>query len=139
MSQLHQLQAKPDNKEVNSMFLRALHPSWSQISISLKTKGGLDYLSFDDLYNKLRSLELDIKGHSTYTATPSHSAFVSTNSNRVSHAPSPSSYSTTLSFTSTGPKSHPQTSNVIENVLHSLTMNKSSVGFINLMRQNNQE
>ena len=122
MSQLHQLQAKPDNEEVNSKFLRALPPSWSQVSISLKTKGGLDYLSFDDLYNKLRALELDIKGHSSYTATPSHSAFVSTTTNRVSYAPSPSSSSTTLSYTSTGPKSHPQTSNVMEDVLHSFVV-----------------
>lgn len=119
LSQLNQLQARRDNEEVNSKFLRALPPSWSQESISLKTKGGLDYLSFDDLYNKLRALKLDIKGHSTYTAPPSHSAFVSTNSNRVPHAPSPSHTSRTLSFTSTGPKRYPQTSNVMEDVLHS--------------------
>jgi hypothetical protein len=85
----------------------------------LKTKGGLDYLSFDDLYNKLRALELDIKGHSSYAAPPSHSAFISTNSNRVSHSPSPSPSTTTLSFTTTGPKSYPQTSNVMKDVLHS--------------------
>lgn len=91
LSQLRQLQAKPENEEVNSKFLRALPPSWSQVNISLKTKGGLEYLSFDDLYNKLRSLELDIKGHSTYTPTPSHSAFVSTTSNRVTHVLGPSS------------------------------------------------
>ena len=66
LSQLNKLKAKPDNEECNSKFLRALPPSWSQVIIALKTKGGLDYLSFDDLYNKLKSLELDIKGHSTY-------------------------------------------------------------------------
>ncbi|GJX53494.1 putative ribonuclease H-like domain-containing protein [Tanacetum coccineum] len=36
-------------------------PSWSQVAITLKTKGGLDYLSFDDLYNKIRTLEIDVK------------------------------------------------------------------------------
>ncbi|GJS92558.1 hypothetical protein Tco_0799526 [Tanacetum coccineum] len=62
-------------------FLRALPPSWSQVAITLKTKGGLDYLSFDDLYNKLRTLEIDVKGGSSYdsrgTSAPTHSAFIS--------------------------------------------------------------
>ncbi|GJQ94766.1 hypothetical protein Tco_0005905 [Tanacetum coccineum] len=39
---------------------------WSQVAITLKTKGGLDYLSFDDLYNKLRTLEIDVKGGLSY-------------------------------------------------------------------------
>ncbi|GJU55450.1 putative ribonuclease H-like domain-containing protein [Tanacetum coccineum] len=60
------MQAKPDNKDCNMKFLRALPPSWSQVAITLKTKGGLDYLSFDDLYNKLRTLEIDVKGGSSY-------------------------------------------------------------------------
>lgn len=117
-SQLNQLKARPDNEKCNSKFLRALPPSWSQVSIALKTKGGLDYLSFDDLYNKLRSLEHDIKGHSTYSTTPTNSTFVSTTSNRMTHAASPSS-SSTISYTSPGPKSHPQSGNVVEDVLHS--------------------
>ncbi|GKG00034.1 hypothetical protein Tco_0301724, partial [Tanacetum coccineum] len=59
----------------------ALPPSWSQVAITLKTKGGLDYLSFDDLYNKLRTLKIDVKGGSSYdsigTSAPTHSAFIS--------------------------------------------------------------
>ncbi|GJX55590.1 hypothetical protein Tco_0285487 [Tanacetum coccineum] len=51
-----------------------------EVAITLKAKGGLDYLNFDDLYNKLKSLEIDIKGGSSYksnhSAAPSHSAFV---------------------------------------------------------------
>nr|GEW90778.1 hypothetical protein [Tanacetum cinerariifolium] len=61
LSQLNQMQAKPDNDDVNLKFLRALPPSWSQVALTLKTRGGLEYLSFDDLYNKLRSLEIDVK------------------------------------------------------------------------------
>ncbi|GJW26014.1 hypothetical protein Tco_0039825 [Tanacetum coccineum] len=80
-SQLNQMQAKPDNEDSNMKFLRALPPSWSQVAITLKTKGGLDYLSFDDLYNKLRTLEIDVKGGSSYdsrgTSAPTHSAFIS--------------------------------------------------------------
>nr|GFC40915.1 ribonuclease H-like domain-containing protein [Tanacetum cinerariifolium] len=45
---------------------RALPLFWSQVALTLKTRGGLVYLSFDDLYNKLRSLEIDVKGGSSY-------------------------------------------------------------------------
>nr|GEZ74274.1 ribonuclease H-like domain-containing protein [Tanacetum cinerariifolium] len=62
LSQLNQMQAKPDNDDVTIKFLRALPPSWSQVALTLKTRGGLEYLSFDDLYNKLRSLEIYVKG-----------------------------------------------------------------------------
>nr|GEX53679.1 hypothetical protein [Tanacetum cinerariifolium] len=60
---------------------RALPPSWSQVALTLKTRGGLEYLSFDDLYNKLRSLEIDVKGGSSYgsrgtTVALTHSAFI---------------------------------------------------------------
>ncbi|GJW77424.1 hypothetical protein Tco_0139106 [Tanacetum coccineum] len=51
-----------------------------KVAITLKTKGGLDFLSFDDLYNKLRTLEIDVKGGSSYDsrvpAAPTHSAFI---------------------------------------------------------------
>nr|GFC90840.1 ribonuclease H-like domain-containing protein [Tanacetum cinerariifolium] len=57
LSQLNQMQAKPDNDDVNIKFLRALPHSWSQVALTLKTRGGLEYLSFDDLYNKLSIME----------------------------------------------------------------------------------
>ncbi|GJS30512.1 putative ribonuclease H-like domain-containing protein, partial [Tanacetum coccineum] len=42
-------------------------------------QGGLEFLSFDDLYYKLKTLEVDIKGYSTFSSSqsvgPSHSAF----------------------------------------------------------------
>nr|GEY73155.1 ribonuclease H-like domain-containing protein [Tanacetum cinerariifolium] len=48
-------------------------PSWSGIALILNTKGGLEYISFDDLYNKLKFLEIDTKGYSSrnggYTTT----------------------------------------------------------------------
>nr|GEZ67044.1 hypothetical protein [Tanacetum cinerariifolium] len=45
-------------------------------------RGGLEYLSFDDLYNKLRSLEIDIKGGSSYGSRdqPSYSSSITYNS-----------------------------------------------------------
>nr|GEW38791.1 putative ribonuclease H-like domain-containing protein [Tanacetum cinerariifolium] len=65
LSQLNQMQAKPDNDDVNLKFLRALPPSWS--------------------------LEIDVKGGSSYgsrgtTVAPTHSAFIgaaSTNTKMV--------------------------------------------------------
>nr|GEU36366.1 hypothetical protein [Tanacetum cinerariifolium] len=81
LSQLNQKLAKPDNDDVNLKFLRALRSSQSQVTLTLKTRGGLEYLSFDDLYNKLRSLEINVKGGSSYgsrgtTVAPTHSAFI---------------------------------------------------------------
>ncbi|GJV96703.1 hypothetical protein Tco_1548280 [Tanacetum coccineum] len=76
-------------------FLRALPSSWSQVALTLKTKGGLEFLSFDDLYYKLKTLEVDIKGYSTFSssqsASPSHYAFVSTTSasKKMSYLDSP--------------------------------------------------
>nr|GEU56467.1 ribonuclease H-like domain-containing protein [Tanacetum cinerariifolium] len=41
LSQLNQMQAKPDNDDMNIKFLKALPPSWSQVALTLKTRGGL--------------------------------------------------------------------------------------------------
>jgi hypothetical protein len=38
LSLLNQLQAKPDNEDCNTKFLRALPHSWSQVCITLKTR-----------------------------------------------------------------------------------------------------
>ncbi|GJU39878.1 putative ribonuclease H-like domain-containing protein [Tanacetum coccineum] len=114
------MQAKHDNEDCNMKFLRALPPSWSQVAITLKTKGGLDYLSFDDLYNKLRTLEIDVKGGSSYdsrgTSAPTHSAFVSAASTNSKMTYPDQSHSTTFTTASSIPAA---SSNVIESVLHS--------------------
>ncbi|GJU58354.1 reverse transcriptase domain-containing protein [Tanacetum coccineum] len=79
-----------------------------EVAITLKTKGGLDFLSFDDLYNKLRTLEIDVKGGSSYDsrvpAAPTHSAFISAASTNSKWStadskcqPSSVSYTTTSS------------------------------------------
>ncbi|GJY67104.1 hypothetical protein Tco_0469342 [Tanacetum coccineum] len=41
---------------------RSLPSSWSQVSLVMRTKPGVDSLSIDDLYNNLRVFESDIKG-----------------------------------------------------------------------------
>nr|GEV79619.1 ribonuclease H-like domain-containing protein [Tanacetum cinerariifolium] len=107
LSRLNQLKAKLEDEDINLKFLRALPSLWSQVALTLKTKGGLELLSFDDLYYKLKTLEVDVKGYTTFSlsqsAGPSHSAFVSTTSasKKMSYGDSPSySSNTTYSVSS---------------------------------------
>nr|GEY51038.1 hypothetical protein [Tanacetum cinerariifolium] len=78
LSQMNTLKIKPKTEDVNMKFLKGLPPSWSGITLILKTKGGLEYISFDDLYNKLKFLEINTKGYSSSPSTLSNDAFVST-------------------------------------------------------------
>nr|GFB18003.1 hypothetical protein [Tanacetum cinerariifolium] len=84
---------------------RALPPSWSQVALTLKTRGGLEYLSFDDLYNKLRSLEIDAKGGSSYgsrgTVASTHSAFIGATSTttKIGYFDQPN-HSSSITYTS---------------------------------------
>nr|GEZ61103.1 hypothetical protein [Tanacetum cinerariifolium] len=100
----------------------ALPPSWSQVTHTLKTRGGLEYLSFDDLYNKLRSLEIDVKGGSSYgsrgtTISPTHSVFIgaaSTNTKMV-YSDQPS-HSSSIIYTSA------HSGSIMKDVLHSFVV-----------------
>ncbi|GJU38621.1 hypothetical protein Tco_1191578 [Tanacetum coccineum] len=96
-----------------------------RVALTLKTKGGLELLSFDDLYYKLKTLEIDIKGYSTHSSSqsPSHSAFVSTTSTskKISYAEILSfSPSTTYSAPSSSKARSHSSGNVLQDVLHSL-------------------
>nr|GEX22770.1 retrovirus-related Pol polyprotein from transposon TNT 1-94 [Tanacetum cinerariifolium] len=90
----------------------------SKVALTLKTKGGLEYLSFDDLYNKLMSLEIDVKCGSSYgsrstTVAPTHSAFIgaaSTNTKMV-YSDQPS-YSSSITYTSA------HSGSIMKDVLH---------------------
>nr|GFA98549.1 hypothetical protein [Tanacetum cinerariifolium] len=88
----------------NAVKARALPSSWSQVALTLKTKGGLELLSFNDLYYKLKTLEVDVKRYTTFSLSqyvgPSHYAFVSTTSasKKMSYGDSPS-YSLTTTYT----------------------------------------
>nr|GEW36273.1 ribonuclease H-like domain-containing protein [Tanacetum cinerariifolium] len=78
LTQMNTLKINPEPKDVNMKFLRGLPPSWTGIAIILKNKEGLEYISFDNLYNKLKFLEIDTKGYSLSSSTLSNAAFVST-------------------------------------------------------------
>nr|GEX32932.1 putative ribonuclease H-like domain-containing protein [Tanacetum cinerariifolium] len=62
LSQLEIDGAGVSHKDANQKFLRSLPSSWSQVALIMRTKPGLDTLSFDDLYNNLRVFERDVKG-----------------------------------------------------------------------------
>nr|GEW00306.1 ribonuclease H-like domain-containing protein [Tanacetum cinerariifolium] len=56
-------------KDVNQKFLRSLHASWSQLSLIMRTKPGVDTISFDDLYNNIKFFEFDVKGSTTSSSS----------------------------------------------------------------------
>nr|GEX85150.1 ribonuclease H-like domain-containing protein [Tanacetum cinerariifolium] len=76
LSQMNTLKINHEPEDVNIKFLRGLPLSWSGIALILKTKGGLEYISFDDLYNKLKFFEIDTKGYSSSSSTFSNAAFM---------------------------------------------------------------
>ncbi|GJV06358.1 ribonuclease H-like domain-containing protein, partial [Tanacetum coccineum] len=115
LSQLNQVQARPDNDDIN---LKPFPSSWSQVALALKTRGGLESMSFDDLYNKLRSLELDSALVNSYgvkvTAAPTHSAFIGT-----ACSGSKPTYSDQQRITPSVSQTPGHSDNVMECVLHS--------------------
>nr|GEU49911.1 hypothetical protein [Tanacetum cinerariifolium] len=62
---------------VNQKFLRSLPSSWSQVALIMRTKPGLNTLSFDDLYNNLRVFERDVKCTTASSSNTQNVAFVS--------------------------------------------------------------
>nr|GEV26012.1 ribonuclease H-like domain-containing protein [Tanacetum cinerariifolium] len=49
-------------EDANQKFLRSLPTAWSNISLIMRNKPGIDNLDIDDLYNNLKFYEDDIKG-----------------------------------------------------------------------------
>nr|GEU48404.1 retrovirus-related Pol polyprotein from transposon TNT 1-94 [Tanacetum cinerariifolium] len=89
------------HEDANQKFLRSLPSSCSQVVLIMRTKPGLDTLSFDDLYNNLRVFEHDVKGSSASSSNTQNVAFVSagntSSTNDVSTAYSVSSPSVSKS------------------------------------------
>nr|GEX52696.1 hypothetical protein [Tanacetum cinerariifolium] len=65
------------HEDANQKFLRSLPSSWSQVALIMRTKPGLDTLSFDDLYNNLRVFKRNIKGTTASSSNTQNVAFVS--------------------------------------------------------------
>nr|GEW79835.1 reverse transcriptase domain-containing protein [Tanacetum cinerariifolium] len=130
LTQMNTLKIKPDPEDVNMKFLRGLPPSWSGITLILKTKGGLEYISFDDLYNKLKFLEIDNKGYLSSSSTLSNATFVSTvglSQGNLSYQESGNGgYTTTLSVSlgsSSSKRSSKSKCSIIDDVIYSFFAN----------------
>nr|GFB21728.1 ribonuclease H-like domain-containing protein [Tanacetum cinerariifolium] len=143
LSQLNQLKAKPDAEDINLKFLRALPSSWSQLALNLKSKGGLEFLSFDDLYYKLKTFKVDVKGYITFSSSqstgPSHSAFVSATSTSKKML-----YGDSLNYSSTTTYSVPsnfktgsyRSGNVIEDILQSFVADTKPEQQLRVLQRN---
>nr|GEV46170.1 putative ribonuclease H-like domain-containing protein [Tanacetum cinerariifolium] len=68
------------HEDANKKFLRSLPSSWSLVALIMRTKPGLDILSFDDLYNNQRVFKRDVKGSSSYTDEVIYSFFANQSS-----------------------------------------------------------
>ncbi|GKD15165.1 hypothetical protein Tco_1199572 [Tanacetum coccineum] len=79
LSQLEIHRAGVSTEDENKKFLRSLPSAWSQVSLIMRTKPGVDSLSFDNLYNNLRVFENDVKGSTTSPSNTQNVEFVSKN------------------------------------------------------------
>ncbi|GKB22414.1 hypothetical protein Tco_0861815, partial [Tanacetum coccineum] len=122
LSQLEIHGAGISNEDANKKFLRSLLASYSQVSLIMRTKPGVDSLSFDDLYNNLKVFEPDVKGSTGSSSSIQNVAFVSSstsNTNDVSTAYSVS--------TSSGHNSQKEgSSSYTDELMYSFFTNQSS-------------
>nr|GEX80307.1 hypothetical protein [Tanacetum cinerariifolium] len=77
LSQLETHGASVSTEDANQKFLRFLPSFWSQVSLIMRTKLGVDTLNFDDLYKNLRVFESDVKGSTRSSSSKHNVAFVS--------------------------------------------------------------
>ncbi|GKD26632.1 hypothetical protein Tco_1232846 [Tanacetum coccineum] len=71
MSQLEIHGAGVSTEDANQKFLRSLPSAWSQVSLIMRNKPGVDTLSFDDLYNNLRVFNTNDVSTAYYVPNPS--------------------------------------------------------------------
>ncbi|GKD51722.1 hypothetical protein Tco_1280698 [Tanacetum coccineum] len=85
LSQLEIQGAGVSTEDTNQKFLRSLPSAWSQVSLIMRTKPGVDSLSFDDLYNNIRVFESDVKGSTASSSSIQNVAFVSENTSSTNY------------------------------------------------------
>nr|GEU49642.1 putative ribonuclease H-like domain-containing protein [Tanacetum cinerariifolium] len=77
LSQLEIHGASVSTKDAYQKFLRSLPSSCSQVSLIMRTKPGVDTLSFYDLYKNLRVFEFNVKGSTASSCNIQNMMFVS--------------------------------------------------------------
>ncbi|GJR75676.1 ribonuclease H-like domain-containing protein, partial [Tanacetum coccineum] len=109
-------------EDANQKFLRSLPSSWSQVSLIMRTKPGVDSLSFDDLYDNLRVFETDVKGSTESSSSAQNVAFVSSESTSITNDVS-TAYG---AANSSGYNSQRKNSSYTNELMHSFFANQSS-------------
>nr|GEX73467.1 hypothetical protein [Tanacetum cinerariifolium] len=110
-------------EDANQKFLRSLPASWSQVSLIVRTKPGVDTLSFDDLYNNLRVFESDVEGSTASSSSTYNLVFVSSKSTSSNNEAS-TAYGVSTSF---GHNSQREgSSSYIDELMYSFFANQSS-------------
>ncbi|GJR23468.1 putative ribonuclease H-like domain-containing protein [Tanacetum coccineum] len=123
LSQLETHGAGVSNKDANQKFLRSLPSTWSQVSLVMRTKPGLDTLSFDDLYNNLRVFKSDVKGSTASTSNSQNVAFISSKNTNSTNVDS-TAYSVSSSSGNNSQKEN--SSSYTGDLLHSFFANQST-------------
>nr|GEV55470.1 hypothetical protein [Tanacetum cinerariifolium] len=111
------------HEDANQKFLRSLPSFWSQVALIMRTKPGLDTLTFDDLYNNLRVFERDVKGTTPSSSNTQNVAFVSAD-NTSSTTNVSIAYS--VSSPSVSKSQKEGSSSYTDEVIHSFFANQSS-------------
>nr|GEX69496.1 retrovirus-related Pol polyprotein from transposon TNT 1-94 [Tanacetum cinerariifolium] len=114
-------------EDANKKFHKSLPSAWSNISLIMRNKTGIDNLDIDDLYNNLKVYKVDIKGSFRLYSNSQNVAFVSgesTNSTNELNA----AYSVS---TATGHSSHAQEEEAIDFAPMAFTSNPSSSPSLN--------
>ncbi|GKA26542.1 hypothetical protein Tco_0712651 [Tanacetum coccineum] len=69
--------APVSKEDINRKFLGSFPPSWSQIALIMRNKPNIDQTDIDDLYNKFRVYEDEMKRSSSSTSNSQNLAFLS--------------------------------------------------------------
>ncbi|GJW98323.1 ribonuclease H-like domain-containing protein [Tanacetum coccineum] len=69
--------AELSTEDINSKFLRSLPSTWTNVSLIMRNKEGIDDMDIDDLYNTLKAHEGDVKGTTVSSSSSLNMAFVS--------------------------------------------------------------
>nr|GEV40016.1 retrovirus-related Pol polyprotein from transposon TNT 1-94 [Tanacetum cinerariifolium] len=124
LSQLEIHGAGVSHEDAKQKFLRSLPSSWSQVALIMRTKLGLDTLSFDDLYNNLSVFERDVKGTTTSSSSNTQNVAFVPADNMSSTNDVSTAYSVSSPFIS---KSHKEGSlSYTDEVIHYFFANQSS-------------
>nr|GFC36012.1 ribonuclease H-like domain-containing protein [Tanacetum cinerariifolium] len=86
VSQLELLGEKISQEDVNQKLLRSLSPEWNTHVVMWRNKADLDTMSMDDLYNKLKVYEPEVKRMFSSNSNTQNMAFLSSTNSSTNGA-----------------------------------------------------